>query len=183
MVVEDGQRALEAGGDERVARDELAALDALQQEAARPGAELEQRRDRRFEVGQHLAIDRRVVRRGGHAAQLGEAGKIACASSCDSLPRSAWTRHVLSRAREVVQAHRVAGQVERLARFGAGAAAAVGQDVFEQAGLALVLGAPLADRIEERVERDDQLLLDLDVADRALDVARLEIVDLVEVRR
>src|ERR671932_593384 len=78
------------------------------------------------------------------------------------------------RACVVIQAHGVLGQAECLARLLAGAAAALGQDVLDQIGLALVLGASLADRVEEAVQRRDQLLLDLDVADLALDVTRLE---------
>jgi hypothetical protein len=74
VIVVNRERALQTGSDERVARHELAALDTFEQEAARSGAQLEQRRDGRFQVGQDLAVDRRVVRRRRHTAQVGQAG-------------------------------------------------------------------------------------------------------------
>ncbi len=58
--------------DERVAADVLAALDALEEERVPAAAELQVGRDRRFEVGQHLAVDRRELRRAGQRAGLGE---------------------------------------------------------------------------------------------------------------
>ena len=72
VIVENGKRALEASGDERVAGDELAAFNAFQQEAARPRTEFEQGRDGRLDVGQHLAVNGCEVRRSGHAAQRGQ---------------------------------------------------------------------------------------------------------------
>src|SRR3989442_986273 len=45
VVVEDGQRALEPGRHERVARDELATFHALEQETAWSGAEFQQCRN------------------------------------------------------------------------------------------------------------------------------------------
>ena len=65
-----------------------------------------------------------------------------------------------------------------LDRDAAGLARALLEDVAQVAGPGEEPGAALPQRLERGVERDDELLLHLDVTDGAGAIARLEIVDL-----
>ncbi len=55
------------------------------------------------------------------------------------------------------------------------------QDLLDQARLGFVVGAPLADGIEEAVDRPCQPVLDRHVADPALAVQLLQILDLLSI--
>ena len=79
--------------------------------------------------------------------------------------------------------HRVAHALHRLARRRrARALRAFEENLLQTVGLRQHGRAPLADRIEVRVERGRQLGLHLDVADLAGAVARLQVVDFGRVR-
>src|SRR5262245_53806524 len=78
--------------------------------------------------------------------------------------------------------HRVAPALHRVHRDGARALRPLEQDVLQAIGLREHGGPPRANRIEARVQRGGELHLDLDVADLAGAVPRLQILDLRLVR-
>src|SRR5436190_14245752 len=69
--------------------------------------------------------------------------------------------------------------MEGLPRFLAWSLAAFLDDAVHRLRVGRITRSALADRPEELFERDDQLLLHLDVADRALAIAALQILDLL----
>src|SRR5262249_31913281 len=85
------------------------------------------------------------------------------------------------RVRCVGEAHALAHFLDGLARDLALPRAARLEDLRNALGVRLVPGAPLADRVEERVERLDELVLHLAVADGVTLVALLEVGDLLGV--
>ncbi len=74
-----------------------------------------------------------------------------------------------------VKPHRLLDLEQRLLALLARPQRAVVEQLVDKAGLRLVVGAALAHRVEEVVERLGQLLLDLDVAHLARAVALLEV--------
>ena len=68
------QRAIRLRADEAVARQALAALHALEQEGVAPARHLQVRRDRRLEVGRHLAVEGAEVALGDERARLFQGG-------------------------------------------------------------------------------------------------------------
>src|SRR3954468_21506466 len=92
---------------------------------------------------------------------------ILSRSSCSSCPATSVgdAGHVWLIAAEVVDAHGVSDDADGLPGLAAGAAAALNDDLLDQAGLRLEVGAALADRGQEVFEGGDQLALDLDIAD------------------
>ena len=83
---------------------------------------------------------------------------------------------------EVVELHRVADLMDRLLGFAPRALAPRDEDLVDEPCPRGERRSTLADRRKERLEGREQPSLDLDIADRPLAVAVLELVDLGLVR-
>src|SRR5437867_2670549 len=79
---------------------------------------------------------------------------------------------------EVIEVHRRTHLVKGLARLGAGSLAPLLDDAVHALRIGRVSRSALADRAKELLNRDDELLLHLHVADLALSVPALEVLDL-----
>ena len=163
-VQRDG--TLRPHADKRVASHMLAAFDRFEQKrrSQLAGRQQSERRNRRQRVGQQFDRDR--VKAG--AVLLGQCLKLL-KRWCDHSSPKICHPHCLFHQR-----HRLGGDLRGTCIAGA-------DDLLDVAWLRLVLGAALADRLEEIVERRCQLALDFDIADSACPVALFEIVDLGDV--
>src|SRR5690606_21948207 len=124
---------------------------------------------------------RRTSRAGDAPAQSKRSGGVA--RSVLGRDRARPRRPPLpQRSAEVRDAHRRTHALHRLGRDRPHRAVARVQHVLHQRGIALQCGAPLADRVQERVQRARQLPLHLHVAHPALPVALLQVLDLRTVR-